>query len=116
MKTLGLFFQVVRRDPFLVACALFLVGVTALAFVGVHFTGYTYDQISNDSLLQPSGAHWCGTDINGRDLLTRTLSGAQISLVVAALGALVSLTIGVSYGMISGYVGGRVDNVMMRVV
>ena len=116
MKALGLFFNVVRRDPFLIVCGLFLLIVIALAFAGVHFTGYRYDEISKDSLLPPSGRHWFGTDTNGRDILTRTLFGAQISLVVAALGTMVSLTVGVSYGMISGYSGGRVDNLMMRVV
>jgi len=116
MKTLGLFFTVVRRDPLLIVCALFLLVVLMLALVGIHFTGYTYDQISDASLLKPSRAHWFGTDVNGHDLLTRTLYGAQISLFVAATGTIVSLTVGVTYGMISGYAGGRVDNLMMRVV
>ena len=116
MRTLGLFFTVVRRDPLLIVCALFLLAVVALAFVGIHFTGYRYDEISDASLLKPSRAHWFGTDVNGHDLLTRTLYGAQISLLVAATGTIVSLTVGVTYGMISGYAGGRVDNLMMRVV
>ena len=116
MKALADFLIVVRRDPFLVVCALFLILVVALALIGIHFTGYTYDQISDASLLPPSRAHWFGTDVNGHDLLTRTLYGAQISLFVAATGTLVSLTVGVTYGMISGYAGGRVDNLMMRVV
>ena len=116
MKTLDLFFRVVKRDPLLIACALFLLSVIFLALVGIHFTGYTYDQISDASLLKPSRAHRFGTDANGHDLLTRTLFGAQISLFVAAIGALVSLTVGVTYGMISGYAGGRVDNIMMRLV
>ena len=116
MKTLGLFFTVVRRDLLLIACALFLLAVVFLAFVGIHFTGYTYDQISDASLLKPSRAHWFGTDVNGHDLLTRTLFGAQISIIVAATATLVSLTLGVTYGMISGYAGGRTDNVMMRAV
>ncbi|MCE0484748.1 MAG: ABC transporter permease [Methylacidiphilales bacterium] len=116
MKTAHLFYRVVRRDPFLVACGLFLILVVLVSFVGIHFTGYTYDQISDDSLLRPSRAHWFGTDVNGHDLLTRTLYGAQISLFVAATGTLVSLTVGVTYGMISGYAGGRVDNLMMRIV
>jgi peptide/nickel transport system permease protein/oligopeptide transport system permease protein len=116
MKPLGLFFHVVRRDPLLIVCALFLTVVVGLALVGIHYTGYTYDQISDASLLKPSRAHWFGTDVNGHDLLTRTLYGAQISLFVAATGTIVSLTVGVTYGMISGYAGGRVDNLMMRVV
>jgi oligopeptide transport system permease protein len=116
MRTLGLFFNVVRRDPFLIVCAIFVLAVVGLAWIGIHFTGYTYDQISDASLLPPSRAHWFGTDVNGHDLLTRTLYGAQISLFVAATGTIVSLTVGVTYGMISGYAGGRVDNLMMRVV
>jgi peptide/nickel transport system permease protein/oligopeptide transport system permease protein len=116
MKTLGLFYRVISRDVFLVICGLFVLLVLLMAFVGIHFTGYTYDQISDASLLPPSRAHWFGTDVNGHDLLTRTLFGAQISLFVAAMGTVVSLTVGVTYGMISGYAGGRVDNLMMRVV
>jgi peptide/nickel transport system permease protein/oligopeptide transport system permease protein len=116
MKTLELFWRVVRNDRLFVVCGLFVLAVVACAFIGIHYTGYTYDQISDTSLKPPSWAHWFGTDVNGHDLLTRTLFGAQISLVVAAVGALVSLTVGVSYGMISGYAGGRIDNLMMRVV
>jgi oligopeptide transport system permease protein len=116
MKTLRDFLRIVARDPLLLACGLFVLAVVFLAVVGIHFTGYTYDQISDASLLPPSRTHWFGTDVNGHDLLTRTLYGAQISLFVAATGTLVSLTVGVTYGMISGYAGGRVDNLMMRLV
>ena len=73
MKTLDLFFRVVKQDRLLIVCALFLIVVVVLALVGIHFTGYTYDQISDASLLPPSHAHWFGTDVNGHDLLTRTL-------------------------------------------
>ncbi len=119
MRTLTLFLGVVRRDLFLLACAAFVLLITVLAIISYldpKFTGHTYDEISNASLLPPSREHPFGTDVNGHDLLARTLYGAQISLVVAALGTLVSFTIGVTYGMISGYAGGRVDNLMMRVV
>ncbi|WP_232823696.1 ABC transporter permease subunit [Salinicola sp. CPA57] len=62
------------------------------------------------------GAHYLGTDANGRDLLTRVLYGGRVSLSVALVASFVSLVIGVLYGAISGYLGGRVDNVMMRFV
>ena len=60
--------------------------------------------------------HPMGTDNSGRDQLARVLQGGQISLFVGILSTLVSLVIGVSYGAIAGYVGGRLDNVMMRIV
>jgi oligopeptide transport system permease protein len=116
MKTLALFLTVVRRDPLLILCTLFLATMAFLALIGVHLTGYRYDAISNASLLPPSWAHWFGTDVNGHDLLTRTLFGAQISILVAAAATLVSLTVGVTYGMLSGYAGGRIDNIMMRLI
>jgi len=60
--------------------------------------------------------HWFGTDGNGRDLFVRTLYGARISLLVGVLATTVSLFIGVSYGATAGFIGGRVDNLMMRIV
>ncbi len=64
----------------------------------------------------PAHAHWFGTDGNGRDLFVRTLYGARVSLSVGILATLVSLVIGVAYGAIAGFVGGRIDGVMMRAV
>ena len=116
MKSLTNLWRVIRRDPVFLTCGLILLAVILAAFAGLPFTGYTYDQISDASLQPPSWKHLFGTDTNGHDLLTRTLFGARISLVISAVGALVSLTIGVSYGMVSGYVGGRIDNLMMRIV
>jgi len=64
----------------------------------------------------PSVAHWFGTDELGRDTFARTLYGGRISLLVGSIGTLVSLLIGVTYGAVSGYVGGKTDEVMMRFV
>ncbi len=60
--------------------------------------------------------HLFGTDAIGRDLFVRTMIGGQVSLLVGLLATLVSLIIGVSYGAVAGYMGGRIDNVMMRFV
>ena len=64
----------------------------------------------------PSARHWLGTDIFGRDLLTQILYGGRISLAVGFVATAVALVIGVSWGAIAGYFGGRVDSIMMRFV
>jgi len=64
----------------------------------------------------PSLAHPFGTDLLGRDLLARVLDGGRLSLLIGVVATAVSLTIGVSWGAIAGYVGGRLDNWMMRIV
>jgi oligopeptide transport system permease protein len=65
---------------------------------------------------KPSAAHWFGTDELGRDTLSRVIHGGRISLLVGLVATAVSLVIGVAYGATSGYVGGRTDEVMMRIV
>jgi oligopeptide transport system permease protein len=64
----------------------------------------------------PSAAHWLGTDTLGRDLLVRLLYGGRISLAVGLAATFVALTIGVVYGAVAGYFGGKLDAVMMRTV
>lgn len=64
----------------------------------------------------PGGKHWLGTDIFGRDMLTRIMYGSRVSLAVGFLATAVALTIGVLWGAFSGYTGGRVDAFMMRTV
>ncbi len=74
------------------------------------------DTLSNESFQPPAAGHWLGTDVHGRDLLSRILYGAQVSLLVGAMGAGVSLVIGVLWGAVAGYLGGRWDDVLMRTV
>lgn len=97
-----------------------LAGVVVLVVAGPWFSPYTCDEIdfagnwsAAPTLLH---AHWFGTDSLGRDLFVRTLCGGRISLLVGAVSTLVSLLIGVGYGAVAGYVGGRIDNLMMRFV
>ncbi|MEO6183602.1 MAG: ABC transporter permease [Verrucomicrobiota bacterium] len=72
--------------------------------------------LSENQFAPPSNVNWFGTDVHGRDLLTRIFYGAKISLLVGLVGAGVSLVIGVMWGAVAGYVGGRWDSVMMRFV
>ena len=64
----------------------------------------------------PSAEHWLGTDTLGRDLLTRMMYGSRVSLMVGFLATIVALTIGVTWGTVAGFAGGKVDTIMMRIV
>lgn len=94
--------------------------MTALILVGPWFSPWAHDYIDFDGAWrappQAQGLHLFGTDNLGRDLFARTLIGGRISLMVGIVSTLVSLLIGVSYGAIAGYFGGRVDALMMRAV
>ena len=88
-----------------------------LLAAGGHFAAdHDPDRVSNLQFCPPDRVHWFGTDIHGRDLFSRLLYGAQISLLVGIVGTGVSLVIGVLWGAVAGYVGGRMDNFMMRIV
>jgi oligopeptide transport system permease protein len=87
-------------------------GTTGATFAETHDP----DKVSDQQFEMPSAKHWFGTDVHGRDLFSRVLYGAQISLLVGIVGAGVSLVIGVLWGSIAGYAGGRTDSVMMRFV
>jgi oligopeptide transport system permease protein len=78
---------------------------------------YSYTQHNLDlGATPPSAAHWLGTDIFGRDMLTQIMYGGRISLAVGFIATAVALLIGITWGAIAGYAGGRVDAVMMRMV
>ena len=89
----------------------------ALAPLLAKLLGFDYDtQDLTLGAAPPDGRHWLGTDRLGRDLLVRLLYGGRISLMVGLLATFVSLTIGVLYGSVAGFLGGKVDTVMMRIV
>lgn len=79
--------------------------------------GYTYyDTNLQGTDIRPNAQHWFGTDNLGRDLFVRTMYGARYSLIIAISAAAINLVIGVLYGGIAGFFGGKVDNIMMRIV
>jgi len=100
--------------------SLFVLGFIALlAAFAPYLSPHPFDEVYWDAIRVPpdfAAAHWFGTDANGRDLFVRTLYGARVSLAVGLAATSVSLVIGVTYGAIAGYFGGRIDNAMMRFV
>ncbi|WP_116473036.1 oligopeptide ABC transporter permease OppC [Zobellella maritima] len=93
--------------------------ITLLVLVGPLLSGFAYDDTDwNAMMAAPSleSGHYFGTDSLGRDLFVRTLVGGRISLMVGLMGALVAVIIGTLYGAASGFIGGRTDRVMMRLL
>ncbi len=104
-----------KRTARIALCLLLLVSAASLA--APWLSPWSYEQQNLDlGATPPSRIHWLGTDDLGRDLFTRLLYGGRVSLAVALAATLVALGIGVCYGTLSGYAGGRTDSVMMRVV
>lgn len=96
-----------------------LIIITLASFFAPYFLPSELDEVFWDFIASPptkEGLHIFGTDGNGRDLLVRILYGGQVSLSVALVATGVSMIIGITYGSISGFIGGRVDNIMMRIV
>ncbi len=108
-----------RDNKTIVVCSSILLLIAAVALVGPLLSPHHYASTDFDNsfmLPSPSGWHLFGTDDLGRDLFVRTLLGVKVTLFVAIIASCVSLGIGVAYGAIAGYVGGKVDAIMMRAV
>ena len=94
-----------------------LVSFITVALLTPWIAPYSYEAQNLDlGATPPSAQHWLGTDIFGRDLLTLIMYGGRISLAVGFVATAVALIIGVTYGAIAGYVGGKTDAAMMRIV
>jgi len=107
------------RNKAAVVSMIVLAVFALLAVVAPLLSPHAYDAIYWDRIQAPPdfvNGHWFGTDGNGRDLFVRTLYGARVSLMVGILATGVSLLIGVTYGATAGFLGGRIDNLMMRFV
>jgi oligopeptide transport system permease protein len=96
-----------------------LLGIALLAMAGPWINPNHFDALDWAHLAAPPStahAHWLGTDRLGRDLFVRTLMGARISLAIGLVATAISLAVGIVYGAIAGYFGGRVDQLMMRLI
>lgn len=93
--------------------------ITLFAIFAPWISPHDYDDFDFMYILQPptfEDSHWFGTDANGRDLFVRIAYGARISLLIGIMTTAVALSIGVIYGATAGFLGGRIDNLMMRAV
>jgi len=108
-----------RQNKAAVVSAIILGLITLLVIFAPWLSPFAFDEIDWELISTPpslASGHIFGTDAVGRDLFVRTLYGGRMSLLVGVIATLVSLVIGISYGATAGYLGGRVDNVMMRIV
>jgi oligopeptide transport system permease protein len=106
-----------RKNKLAVLGLITLVFFIIIALLTPWIAPYSYEAQNLDlGATPPSAQHWLGTDIFGRDLLTQIMYGGRVSLAVGFVATSVALLIGVTWGAIAGYVGGRVDAVMMRLV
>ncbi|MBR0070391.1 MAG: ABC transporter permease, partial [Synergistaceae bacterium] len=106
-----------RHDKLALSGLIVIVMILILAVFGPMLSPYEYDAMDFMIINEPPNlSHWFGTDIFGRDLFVRVMYGARISLSVGFMASIISLFIGVIYGGISGFAGGRTDDIMMRIV
>ncbi|QEY15165.1 ABC transporter permease [Cellvibrio sp. KY-GH-1] len=106
-----------RNNKMAMSGLYFLIGLIIIALLTPWIAPYSYEEQNLElGASSPSAQHWLGTDILGRDQLTRIMYGSRISLAVGFIATAVALTIGVLWGAIAGFVGGRTDAVMMRIV
>lgn len=108
--------QRVLKNPAAIVSAGILVFMILACVAGPLFLSPALGEPGPNQYAPPSWEHPFGTDLNGRDVLYRVLTGGRISLLVGLCGALVSLFIGTSWGLIAGFAGGRIDALMMRFV
>jgi oligopeptide transport system permease protein len=106
-----------RRDRAAVWSGGFLVAVAAACFLSPWIAPYSYmEQDLAQSAMAPSSAHWLGTDLLGRDVLSRLLQGGMISLFVGLIATAVALVVGICYGVLAAEIGGRTEDALMRFV
>ena len=110
--------RMIRSRAAMLAVSVIVV-LVAVAVVGPLLSPYAVDSLDWQHLAAgpfDSGPHWLGTDRLGRDLFVRTFNGLRLSLVISLVATAISLVIGVTWGAVAGFVGGRTDELMMRFV
>lgn len=110
-------FRRLSKNKMAVVALFYMIAIVIIAIFAPYLAPFSYEE--TDLVLgptPPNSVHWFGTDELGRDLLTRVMYGARISLAVGFLATSVIVLVGVIYGAVAGYIGGKVDSLMMRFV
>jgi oligopeptide transport system permease protein len=108
--------RTLKQNKLAMASLIFIIFIILVAIVGpIILPGYQQEDLLH-TLEAPSRDHWLGTDNLGRDVLTRIIRGTRTSLIIGFVAETINLIVGTIYGGVSGYLGGKVDMVMMRIV
>lgn len=106
-----------KQNKVAIFSMILLIIIGIMTIIGPYLTTFKYEATNSDLLnTAPSGVHWFGTDTLGRDIFSRIWMGGRVSIIIGIIGTLIETTVGVIYGGISGYFGGLVDDIMMRIV
>lgn len=108
--------RLIKKPGVLVSALFLLLVLLAVAVPAVFATHSPLEGIAAQKLLPPSSEHWFGTDHLGRDLYSRVVYGARLSVAAAGLAVLIGVTVGAAVGLVAGAVGGKTDFLIMRVV
>ncbi len=107
----------IKKNKIAMASLGILVIISIMTIIGPYLSGYDFAAVDDSSMNQwPSAKHWFGTDSLGRDIFSRVWQGGRVSMIIGILGAFITTFVGCIYGGISGYIGGKVDSVMMRII
>ncbi|KOR26103.1 ABC transporter permease [Clostridium sp. FAM 1755] len=106
-----------KQNKVAIGSLILLILIALMTIIGPYLTPYRYWTTDSTIVnMAPNSEHWFGTDMLGRDLFARVWKGGRVSIIIGILGTIIEMTIGVIYGGISGYFGGIVDDIMMRIV
>ncbi len=106
-----------KENKIAILAIIVLLVIGIMTIIGPHINGYSFEEYDSAKVnLKPSAEHWFGTDNLGRDIFSRVWQGGRVSIVIGIFGALISTVVGCIYGAVSAYFGGKVDNIMMRIV
>ena len=106
-----------KQNKVATASLIILILISLMTVVGPYINGFSFEVTNNDLINKtPSMQHWFGTDNLGRDIFSRVWAGGRVSIIIGIIGALIDTVAGSIYGGISGFFGGLIDDIMMRIV